>query len=391
MPHKLLPSFQGYPWGDLSYIQKLCNLPDQIGSPLAEMWLGAHPRSSSKIIIGERAIPLNMAIEADPQRHLGQAIDLYQSRLPYLFKVLAAAKPLSIQLHPDKQTASNGFKAETDAGIALDDPKRTFKDDNHKPELICALTPFTMLCGFRPFPQIMEILAAFTLEKPMHKAKDFIQNPDSHSLKELYHVVMHLKPMEIKQLLDSYILCAHTADSLQKDIIDTCRALQQFFPNDVGVLAPLFFNIITLMPGEAMFLKAGMLHSYVHGVGLELMANSDNVIRGGLTDKYIDLDAFFDIADFSAFHADILSPVSCNGLAFYPSHTPEFQLGTIILDGNITMPNRNSPHIILVLEGKICIPGLGELTQGEAAYYPASESSINMDGRAKVAIAGIAV
>lgn len=391
MPYKLLPRFQDYPWGDLHYLQKLCHLQDKIGTPIAEMWLGAHPRSSSEILAGEQLIPLNQAIEADPQKHLGQAINLYQQRLPYLFKVLAAAKPLSIQLHPDKQTAIDGFEKENAKKIALDDPRRTFKDDNHKPELICALTPFTMLCGFRPYPEIIAILEDFSLDKALPCAGDFIQNPHSHSLKQLYKEVMHLSPEEIRQHLDTKILCPKALNSMPKDVVDTCHSLQQFFPGDAGVLAPLFLNIITLNPGEALFLKAGVLHSYIQGVGLELMANSDNVIRGGLTHKYIDLDTLFDIGDFSASQAPILNPIPHHGVDIYPSFAPEFQLGTITLEGSITLPNNDSPHIILVLEGTIEISSLGVLSQGEAAYYPASEISIALAGKAKVVIVGIAI
>lgn len=390
MPYKLLPSFQAYPWGDLGYIQNLCNMQDRIGTPIAEMWLGAHPRSSSRILVGEQLIPLNIAIEADPERHLGKAIDIYSKRLPYLFKVLAAAKPLSIQLHPDKQTAGEGFDKENALGIALDDPKRTYKDDNHKPELICALTPFMMLCGFRPYYEITSILEAFSLEKALQSAANFIHKPSSFSLKLLYSELMHLQPEDIKQLVEQKMFAARAVNTLQNDIIETCHTLQQFFPDDVGVLAPLFLNIITLKPGEALFLKAGVLHSYIHGVGLELMANSDNVIRGGLTDKYIDLDALFSIADFSEYQTRILNPFTRQGVASYPSPTPEFQLVTITVEGNFTFPINRSPHIILVLEGTAYIPELGELSIGEAAYYPASELSIAMDGKARIAVVGIA-
>jgi len=390
VPYKLKPNFMPYPWGDSRYIQELCHLEELIGTPVAEMWLGAHPRASSMLLADKGEISLIEAIAADPVKHLGQARDIYQNRLPYLFKVLAAAKPLSIQVHPDKATAKKGFAAENAQGIALDDPHRTFRDDNHKPEMIMALTPFSLLCGFRPYQEIADLLATLGIDKFWPSVDSFVKHPSQQNLRALYQDMMPGTSPLTPQLLDRELDSNHAAEGYVANAIQTSRLLQQHFPFDKGVLAPLLMNVITLEPGQALFIDAGVLHSYIRGVGIELMANSDNVIRGGLTDKYVNPDALMQIADFQPLIPRILTPQSsmqgssCQQV--YPVVAQEFCLQMMELDGKHQIDLPATPHIILVLEGQLSINGSQHLEKGEAGYLPAYETQTEFNGIARLAM-----
>ncbi len=152
MPYLIKPSLQNYSWGDTKYLQELIGEQQEIGKPLAEIWFGAHPKAPSLVITEKGEIPMDKLLQDMPENMLGTEQNI---ALPFLLKILAAAEPLSLQVHPDKQTAQNGFRKEEQEGIPLNDPKRSFKDPNHKPELICALTPFIAMCGFRPFDEII--------------------------------------------------------------------------------------------------------------------------------------------------------------------------------------------------------------------------------------------
>jgi len=379
-----------YPWGDSRYIQELCYLEELIGTPLAEMWLGAHPSASSWLLGDEGEISLLEAIAANPARHLGHARDIYQSRLPYLFKVLAAAKPLSIQLHPDKATAEKGFAAENAQGIALDDPHRIFRDDNHKPEMIMALTPFSLLCGFRPYHEIANLLATLEIQKIWPSAGSFVKQPSEQNLSALYQDMMPGSPALMSKQLDQVLDNNHPYDRYVADAVQICRLLQQHFPCDKGVLAPLVMNVISLEPGQALFIDARVLHSYIGGAGIELMANSDNVVRGGLTNKYVNPEALMQIADFHPLEPRILSPQSSVQGGFrqeiYPVAASEFSLQMIELHGKLQLDLPATPHILLVLKGQLDINGSVYLGKGEAGYLPACETQVELSGIARLAM-----
>lgn len=389
-----MPKFMPYPWGDTHYIQELCHLGELEGSPVAEMWLGAHPLASSELFSDQGAVSLVEAIAADPASHLGQARGVYQNRLPFLCKVLAAAKPLSIQVHPDKATAEMGFTAENARGMALNDPRRSYRDDNHKPELIMALTPFSLMCGFRPYREIADLLSGLGLDKEYPQAADFILQPSEQTLRTLYRDVVlgshGLEPQLLQEMFSRSKPQAHTAENA----VNTCRLLLQHFPRDKAVLTPLFLNVITLEPGQALFIDAGVLHSYLQGAGIELMANSDNVIRGGLTDKYINPEALIQVAHFRPRQPQILSPqCSKNGSSrqwLYPEVAREFSLQIIELAGTLTLSLGDKPYVLLVLDGEMMAGEGVYLARGEAAYFAAGEARAELIGAARLAWVGTA-
>jgi len=264
---RLIPHVQHYPWGSPSAIPEMLGVePD--GRPWAELWIGDHPRLPS-------------TVEAT-----GEPLD---AGLPFLLKVLASAEPLSIQTHPSLERAIAGYERENAAGIPLDAPHRTYRDPNHKPELICALTPFDALVGFREPAAIMAEYASIEPLAPLLARLD-----GERALQSAIEWLLRMPADEVTALVG--------AVAPQVELV---ALLDSFHPGDRGALVGLLLHRIRLQPGEAVFLGAGNLHAYVSGVGVEIMANSDNVIRGGLTSKHIDIDELLDVVSFDAFEPDV--------------------------------------------------------------------------------------
>lgn len=390
MPYKLLPTFQSYAWGDPSFIQKLCSLPELEGKPLAEMWLGAHPKSPSLIDTGSEPVTLDKFISSNSHKSLGAAQNIYNSKLPFLFKVLAANEPLSIQLHPDKLTAEQGFASENQRGIAMDDATRTYKDDNHKPELLCALTDFTALCGFRPYQEIKSIINELGLTSLWQSYPGFEANPCSQTLKCLFTDYLATDEAHIRKAIDLLESAPPSESHYIAEAQAMCCSLVQHYALDRGVLAPLFLNIVNLSPFEAIFVDAGVLHAYIHGAGLELMANSDNVIRGGLTPKHIDIEQLLAITYFEPRAAALsLMDNSIPNIHSYISPAAEFKLSVMELDGKMVLDTSNKPVIMLCLHGSfVCEYGLS-IGKGEAIFTEACEKSITLEGTALIAVASL--
>lgn len=264
---RLLPQVQHYAWGSETAIPALLGVePD--GQPWAELWIGDHPRLPSLVA------------------STGQPLD---AGLPFLLKVLAAAEPLSIQSHPSLEQAIAGFEAENQAGVALDAPNRTYRDANHKPELICALTPFDALVGFRTPEAIIGEFSGIDALAPMLER---LNGP--RPLQTTIEWLLQMPAAETATLVAEVV-----------PLVALAEMLDSFHPGGRGVLVALLLNRVTLEPGEAVFLGAGNLHAYLSGVGVEIMANSDNVIRGGLTTKHIDLEELLKVVSFDSFEPDI--------------------------------------------------------------------------------------
>ena len=283
--------------------------------------------------------------------------------LPFLFKVLAAGKPLSIQAHPNKNQAEKGFEKDNLDGIALDAVNRNYRDSNHKPEVMCALTPFTALSGFRPLEEIISNF--FNLNSNLIKAElyQFRKNRTISGLKAFFSALMYLS-REKKELLISDALNFFTNhnDDIGKWVI----RLGKDYPDDIGILAPLFLNLITLNPGEAVYLGAGELHAYLDGLGIELMANSDNVLRGGLTVKHIDVNELLKTLTFRHCAVELIKPQkSANCELVYPSPADEFRLSKIQITDSCSFLSENRQSI----EIYIC-------TGGELSIYPGNNLSI---------------
>ena len=321
---------QNYAWGSLTAIPELLGERNRSLEPRAELWMGAHPKASSFVNYNGQWLPLTELIARYPREILGNDVALaFGNKLPYLFKVLAAAKPLSIQAHPSLNQAKEGFARETDLGIDLDAPNRNYKDDNHKPECICALSPFWAMSGFRNIPDILAMLGKNCPVGLAAELELLKKHPDSEGLKRFFTNLMTMDSQRQKRVVEEAVRNAHRY-SEEDSAFHWMTRLSNEYPSDIGILAPLLLNLIELKPGEALFLPAGELHAYLEGVGLELMANSDNVLRGGLTPKHIDVPELLKVLSFKPRPVNILEAVKKNkNERVYASAADEFVLTVV--------------------------------------------------------------
>ena len=370
---------QHYAWGSPTSIPELLGIRNKEGRPFAELWMGAHPRAPSMALTDSLEVPLNVLIARDPGFFLGDRVRRsFGDRLPFLFKVLAAEQPLSLQAHPDIDRAREGYAGEEKRGIPLDSPDRNYRDPNHKPEMICALTGFDALCGFRNLGEILELLA------PIESAALLTEGLESgNPYKQLLSRMLFLPETEKKQVLSEVLARAEHSESPP----DRWAAhLAEFFSNDIGILAPYIFNLVHLQPGQALALKAGMLHSYLHGTGIELMANSDNVLRGGLTEKHVDRDELLRVLDFVPLEPNIIDPDPGRGdIAEYPSGAKEFVLSSLRLEGRgeVRIPGTPGPEIILCTEGRLVIRSEDEtlmIVKGRSVFVAAETGAYTIKG-----------
>lgn len=308
--------------------------------------MGAHPKAPSRL--RSAGVGLDQHIAADPQGSLGSAASFGQ--LPFLKKVLAAAQPLSIQTHPNLEQAQVGFARENDEGVPLDSPTRTYRDANHKPELICALTPFDAKCGFRRVDQSRELVARLDTPGVRPLADRLAQQGDDAAvLADVLHWLLTLNPAEAAQLTNAVVDAATTVgDGPWLTEIMWTHRLQALYPGDAGVVVALLLNHFTLEPGEALFLEAGVLHAYVQGAGIEIMANSDNVIRGGLTPKHIDVAELSAIVDTTPIDPPVQKPTSAAHT--FDSAVNEFSLTRLVVDEGCSGTS-DGPEILIATSG----------------------------------------
>lgn len=384
---KMINKIQHYDWGSHDALTKLYHIKNPQHLPMAELWMGAHPKASSIIedINNQQKISLDKLIETNPKYYLGEKIAQKFHRLPFLFKVLCAAQPLSIQVHPDKIAAEAGFKRENAAGIALDCPKRNYKDDNHKPELIYALTPFKALNSFRPLKEIANLLIPIAEASP--NIQLFLKSPTETQLAQLFEHLLNLTAGE-KQLL----LAALKSVLLQEhgEPWHTIKKMLPLYPDDNGLFAPLLLNIIELQPGEAMFLYAKTPHAYIEGVGLEVMANSDNVLRAGLTNKHIDIAELLTNIDFITKPCNtlLLQPTIRDNECCYPIPVDDFAFSLYLIDNQLTTIENSTATILFCVDGRISITSENqtvEILSGESIFISASERQIMLNGKGKLA------
>jgi mannose-6-phosphate isomerase len=354
--------------------------PPKGGEPWAELWIGSPSGFSSTAVTDSGEIPLEELIASDPRRY---------GSLPFLLKLLSAEKPLSIQAHPNLEQAREGFERENNAGLPLDSPERNYKDSNHKPEIICALTPFTGLCGFRDVDEIRDLLTVFLEPAPSVLREGFtpLVRALSNKLQDFLAGLFGLS-QTVREALTEYILSLKEPPRACE--WELMRDLARLYPGDPAVIAPLYLNVFRLAPGEAVFLEAGVLHAYIHGFGVELMANSDNVLRGGLTRKHIDVPELMKILDFRPFKPMVITP---NADCFtYPAPCGEFSLSRILSAGGgearpLSLGNPGGPSICVVTEGELIIATGDRETivkQGESLFIPpvkGGENPLLLKGR----------
>ena len=390
---------QEYEWGSYTAIPELLGNDSPANTPQAELWMGAHPKAPSKVKLNGEWMSLMKLIEKNPKDILGKVVaEKYNNRLPYLFKVLAAAKPLSIQAHPSLAQAKEGFIMENSLGIPLDANNRNYKDDNHKPECICALTFFWALNGFRKISGILALLEKICPQGLKSDLNNLRGEPNSLGLKKFFQAIMTMGRAQQNQIIADAIINAQKFtedDQAYKWMID----LHNEYPADIGVFSPILLNLICLKPGQAMFLPAGELHAYLDGVGIELMANSDNVLRGGLTPKHVDVPELLNVLNFEERELDILSPIESNECErIYSSRAEEFVLSVITLKRDLTCysPTNRSVEILLCTDGEAIITDLGNndklaFDRGKSIIIPSAVKKYCIEGNATLYKAAVPV
>ena len=378
---------QRYAWGTKTAIPELLGIPAD-GQPLAEYWLGAHPLSPSLL----DGVALNQRLAAEPELLGAGPRANFGERLPFLVKVLSASHALSIQAHPSREQAEAGFAAENAAGLALDAHERTYRDDWPKPELLIALDEFHTLSGFRD-PKLTAALfeALGVADEIAPVIGPLTKRTGSAGLAEVFLDVLSLSG---ERAHVSELVCAaamqHKDDPGELgEFARTVLELDEVFPADPGILAALLMNRLVLQPGESVFVPAGHMHAHLRGTGIEVMANSDNVIRGGLTPKHVDVGELLQVVDFSSGSPAITrAEVSTDGVHLYPTPCPEFDVWRITPNGDrVELPGHGSARVLLTVAGAGELTGSGqqlELTKGKAAFLAAAEDPVYLSGDAVV-------
>jgi mannose-6-phosphate isomerase len=377
---------QHYDWGDTASIPTLTGWPNPQGQPCAELWMGAHPDLPSEVSLDGSWHPLDKVIAHSPEIILGSSVkEAFQEKLPFLLKLLAAAHPLSIQVHPTKKAAETGFGAESRKNIPLNAPHRNYKDDNHKPELIAALSPLYALRGFRPWHQIRTCLEGI----PEFQSFLDVFEDDPQSLSKVYENMMRLSPEETHALLDpeiSRLRQRHQKRPFSKNhhaywILRSDARYARNGLHDRGLFSMFLLNLVCLDQGQAMYLPAGVVHAYLEGFGIELMANSNNVLRGGLTSKHVDVDELLKHVCFEGAQADILEgkpQMQDDRRVVYQTPASEFQLQQI-------NANQQKLHMHIESDGpEILIPS--HMGEDALMILRAEDKEIRLDHSAPILV-----
>jgi mannose-6-phosphate isomerase len=383
---------QEYDWGSRTAIPKLLGKRGSFQAPQAELWMGAHPKGPSMVRMGEKWVSLLELIKTNPKDILGkEVIKKFEGRLPYLFKVLAAEKPLSIQVHPNLKQAREGFARENRQGISFNANMRNYKDDNHKPECICALTDFWALNGFRKISNIISLMTRICPNSSAQRLEDLRKQPNSEGLRLFFKALITMEKDRMSQLINEALANAGKNPESDDDSVSRWMLhLHSIYPFDIGVLSPLLLNMVCLKPGQAVFIPSGQLHAYLSGMAVELMANSDNVLRCGLTSKYIDITEILRVLNFEEKEVNILSPrKSSNCESIYFSDAEEFVLSIICPRKGLSYksPQKRGVEIILCTQGRATISGPGDnhsvmLVTGTSILIPASVKRYTIEGNA---------
>lgn len=390
---RLINTVRPYAWGSVTALPELLGEPPT-GEPQAELWMGAHPSAPSLVERPTGQVPLHDVIAADPTGELGDAaLREFGPRLPFLFKILAAGAPLSLQVHPDLEQAEQGYADEERQGVPLSAPERNYKDSNHKPELVCALSSFEGLCGFRPAAESAEVFDALEVDGLKPYVDLLRAQPESAALREVFTAVLATDPADIADTVAQAVSAAErlgASDSRYAAAYRACAAAARHYPGDPGFLAALLLNHVRLQPGEALYLGAGVPHAYLDGLGVELMANSDNVLRCGFTPKHVDVPELLRIVRFESRDTGVLRPeAGPAGAEVYSTPAREFGLSRYVLaPGASEVPlAAGAPQILLCTAGELLLRPAGQpseeapegeaitLRPGQSAYLGAREEA----------------
>ena len=384
---------QSYPWGTKDAIPSLIGqAPD--AKPWAEQWYGAHPLGDSPTPDGAT---LSEHLAQQPDQLGKAALMSFGRRLPFLVKILSADSPLSLQAHPTRQQAREGHARESLLGVPLGAPERSFKDDWPKPETIVALTSFEALVGFRDPVRTAQLFEDLGVGDALTSVIGPLRDRDgSPALQEVFLDVLSLD--DRRHLVDEVLGAAVNHLDAPGELglfARTAVEIDEYFPSDPGILAALLLNRFSLEPGQALALAPGVMHSYLRGCCIEVMANSDNVLRGGLTAKHIDVDALLHVVSFAPTPAEVLLPSGSDGTYIYPTSFEEFELWLLQpTDGSpLQVPRSDSGRICLVASGSFELSGDGDpvvLKPGKAVFIGAGEAIVARgEGQLFVAATGV--
>ncbi|MEU9088460.1 mannose-6-phosphate isomerase, class I [Streptomyces sp. NPDC048357] len=389
---RLTNTIRPYAWGSTTALPTLLGV-EPTGEPQAELWMGAHSGAPSRLDRGAGQVALSDVIAADPEGELGAAtVAKFGPRLPFLLKILAAGAPLSLQVHPDPAQAKAGFEDEERRGVPIDAGHRNYKDPNHKPEMICALTAFDGLCGFRAPLDAAELLAGLDVDSLKPYVDLLHAHPEEAALREMLTAVLTADRAEMAHTVHETAAAAERLGGPYAPY----ATLAHHFPGDPGVIAAMLLNHVRLQPGEAMFLGAGVPHAYIDGLGVELLANSDNVLRAGLTPKHVDVPELLRIARFEPGDPNVLRPEGDGGEEVYESPIDEFRLSRFLLapGGVSRVLSQDAPQILLCTAGSVTAGSVtaGELplAPGESVFVPAGEK-VELSGSGTVFRATVVV
>ncbi|MBN2191609.1 MAG: mannose-6-phosphate isomerase, class I [Polyangiaceae bacterium] len=385
--YRLENPIKDYAWGSRTAIAELTGRAAPAPRPEAELWMGAHPSTPSRIDVRGGQEPLDVFIARDPSSAVGaRVIERYGPRLPFLLKVLAAAAPLSLQAHPSTAQAAAGFAAENALGIPLDAPCRNYRDPSHKPELIAALGPFRALCGFRSVEVTARLLRELAVTELAGVERALANSPGSAGLRAAFEELLDLDPSSRAALVTATTAACGKVLERGGPFAPECAmavALAARYPGDVGVVSALLLNLVVLRPDEAIYLPAGNLHAYLEGVGVEIMASSDNVLRGGLTPKHVDVPELCRVLDFNPIEPTPILPVTEGPELVYPTPAAEFRLSRIDVTGRGCSLTTTGPEILLTTSGTVVARNSRaavELPRGAAAFVPAETGGYSLAG-----------
>lgn len=396
---KLRGQVQHYSWGGKTLIPSLLKLDNSEGKPFAEYWMGAHENAPAKILNGDKEISLSEMIDADPRKLLGERALKEFGQFPYLFKVLDVNDMLSIQVHPSKTAAELGFEQEEILKISRSAPERNYKDSNHKPEIMVALSDFWLLHGFKSPPLMEELL------RRIPEFESLLLEFQRGGYRALYEYIMMMPQQEINILLDPLlkrILPAYQEGRLEKDQEDFWAARAALTFNqpgklDRGIISVYIFNLVHLKEGEGIFQDAGILHAYLEGWNMELMASSDNVLRGGLTTKHINVPELLKHVRFEPVYPEIIQGVGDENFKIYPSSARDFQLCRAEPHSGFPVSiTTHGPEIFFLYKGAgVKFIGQNEelvIQAGESVLIlPSAEVQIFTEGEAIIYGAGLPV
>ncbi|OBB33387.1 mannose-6-phosphate isomerase, class I [Mycolicibacterium peregrinum] len=392
--HLLRGAVRTYAWGSRTAIADFTGRPSPTIHPEAELWLGAHPQDPAWLQTEHGEESLLQAVQDDPEGQLGSvAIGRFGDALPFLVKVLAADEPLSLQAHPSAAQAREGFDREDRLDIPVSSPVRNYRDRSHKPELLVALGQFDALAGFRPVDRTVELMRALAVSDLDPFINLLSDQSDADGLRALFTTWITAPQPDLDVLVPAVLDGAvHYIRSGAKKFaaeVKTVLELGERYPGDAGVLASLLLNRISLRPGEGIYLPAGNLHAYLHGVGVEVMANSDNVLRGGLTPKHVDVPELLRVLDFTPTPEDRLrsETVTDGTETIYRTPAQEFAVSALTVDGEHlgdeidVHSHHDGPQLLLCIEGAAVIYADDDkltLQRGAAAWVAAEDGPIRL-------------